>query len=614
MKRKLFFLLILFNAFLNRPISGAEFYSINDIYGTSIRQVFSICKDRNDFIWAASKLGIIRISGNDLRHYQLIHGTTDNYHTHILQKDSLLIAYTNNGQFFKYDELYDCFSPIMDMRHILNNNFINLSSVLIDDKRLWIASADGLYFIDNNGFNEAIKDQKVQRLTYYNKINLIIATPQGIALLNKTTYEIDYFCQYSIANEKEVSSLFYDPSTNMLLVGTISNGLICYKRKENGFVEIPVAQLPKHPILVIRKNNKTATLLIGIDGQGMWELSENAEQILNVYKEDVNDPYSLHGDGVYDVFPDDEERIWVATYTGGICYMNQKQNAITQITHKINQSNSLANNIVNKAIEDSRGNLWFATNGGVSHWDRNTDKWKSYLKNKEDKAKVFLALCEDSKGNIWAGTYSSGVYQIDGKTGKTIGHYFELDQEKGVSGKFISDLYCDSEGNVWMGGTRNIICYIESKKKFRIYNQQPIHKFEELSPEKMLVGCTYGLLSLDKVTGKYEILLGNVLVQDIVIREKDIWIATSGSGLIKYNLENKTINKYTTQSGLLSNYINSLLLKDNNLWLGTESGLCRFNLSSKKTYIYSNPYPFSILSFNTNACWPMKDGNLLWGT
>lgn len=608
-------LLLLFNTFLNFAASDSGFYNINDIFGISVRQVFSICKDNNDFIWGASKTGVIRISGNDLRHYPLTYGTTDNYFTRITRKDSLLIAYTNNGQFFKYDQLHDCFYPMMDMRHLLNNNFINLNTVLIDDNEcIWVSSVDGLSCIDNNGLNDVIKGKTVQYITEYNPINLIVATSDGIALLNKKTHEVDYFCRYSVPDEREVCNLFYDPSVGLLFVGTISNGLKCYKNEGNFFVEIPVVQLPKQPILAISKNSKTATLLIGIDGQGVWELTENGEKIINVYKEDVNDPYSLHGDGVYDIFTDDDERIWVATYTGGISYMDRRQKTVIQMTHQINQPNSLVNNFVNKVIEDSKGDLWFATNAGVSRWDRDIDRWYSYLENKEDQAKVFLAVCEDRNGTIWAGTYSSGVYRIDGKTGKTIGHYFEHEDEKGVSGRFISDLYCDSQGNIWMGGTRNIICYIEKEKKFRIYDRQPIYAFEEFSDEKMLIACPHGLLSLDKITGKYETLLNNVLVQDLVIIEKDIWIATSGAGLIKYDYVNKTIDKYTAQSGLLSNYVNSMLLAGSNLWLGTESGLCRFSLNDKKAYTYSNSYPLSAISFNGNASWIMENGNLLWGT
>ncbi|MCD8166800.1 MAG: hypothetical protein LUE93_12215 [Bacteroides sp.] len=97
-------------------------------------------------------------------------------------------------------------------------------------------------------------------------------------------------------------------------------------------------------------------------------------------------------------------------------------------------------------------------------------------------------MCEDNHGRIWAGTYSSGVYVLDGKTGETLHHYFSKDEEDGTSGRFISDLYRDSQGNIWMGGTRNIICYLEKEKQFRIYDQHPVYAIGELSPEKNSTG------------------------------------------------------------------------------------------------------------------------------
>ncbi|MCD8166799.1 MAG: hypothetical protein LUE93_12210 [Bacteroides sp.] len=140
-----------------------------------------------------------------------------------------------------------------------------------------------------------------------------------------------------------------------------------------------MAELPEQPVLTIKKNRGTSSLLVGIDGQGLWELTEHGDSILNVYKEDVNDPYSLPGDGVYDVWIDDTERIWVATYTGGLAYMDKKQGYLQRISHQINQSNSLINNFVNKVLEDSKGDIWFATNDGVSRWNREENRWSHYL-------------------------------------------------------------------------------------------------------------------------------------------------------------------------------------------------------------------------------------------
>ncbi|MCD8166801.1 MAG: hypothetical protein LUE93_12220 [Bacteroides sp.] len=109
-------------------------------------------------------------------------------------------------------------------------------------------------------------------------------------------------------------------------------------------------------------------------------------------------------------------------------------------------------------------------------------------------------------------------------------------------------------------------------------------------------------------------LLNNILANDIVLTGNDIWIATSGVGLIRYDRTNRTTKSFTTQSGLPSNYVNSLLQEGDCLWLGTENGLCRFSTADRSVYTYANNYPLSGLSFNPNSCGRLRDGNLIFGT
>lgn len=617
MSTKLYFtiLFILLFPFVNLLGSNARFYNIGDKFGVSLREVFSICKDKNDFIWGASKTGVIRISGNDFRKYSLPYLSTDNYYTRLTYHNSSLVVYTNNGQFFIYNEVYDRFMPLFNMQTIIKKQYISINRVTIDkDNTLWIATTDGLFHFKEGKLKSAIPDKNMQCVGLYDENHLIIASTEYISLWNKKTEKLECTYAYKMSNEYEVSYLMFDPSTKLIWVGTISNGLICFKKQENTLSQIPIPHLPHQPILSIQKNHISGTLYVGIDGKGLWEIEGDGRRILNTFQEDVNDAYSLQGDGVYDILIDNPERIWVTTYTGGISYMEFKQHSVKRIKHQVNKANSLVNNYVNKVIEDRNGDIWFATNAGISRWNRRENKWDTYLSDKKDQSNVFLALGEDNDGNIWAGTYSSGVYKLDSKNGNIISHYFNANEKNDISGKFISDIFKDSEGNIWMGGTRNIICYLKKEKRFRIYDRKPMYAFEELSSNKLLLACTYGLLSLDKSSGTSEILVNNILAQDIVIIGNDVWIATSGSGLIQYNTINRTSKKYTTESGLLSNYINSLIWKDNNLWLGTEDGLCSLNLENKKVYTYSSSQLLSAISFNTNSCWKLKDGSLIWGT
>lgn len=607
-------LLLFFIFTISALAADIRFYNINDVYGTSIREVYSITKDDNGFIWGASKTGILRISSNNCRKYQLPHKSTDIYFTRLDYSNSILIAYTNNSQIFKYDPLYDRFDLLVDLKRLLNNEYIATKRAVVDkNKSIWIGTSNGLYKYENHQLKLKVHDLEIVFISKYTSNSLFLATPEGMAIFHTDTDKLEYIYKYSRDNELEVSSFLYDAQTNQLWIGTISNGLWSYDISNRQLLNKETNKLPRQPILSIKKNT-TSSLLIGIDGQGLWELSENGDKVLNIYKEDVNDFFSLHGDGVYDIFCDDNDRIWVATYTGGLSFFEQKIFPVNQITHQINNPNSLINNHVNKVIEDKKGNIWFATNNGVNRWNPKSNKWDAFYDNKQEQAKVFLALCEDNDGNIWAGSYSSGVYVLDGDTGRELNHYFQEKEENGFSGKFISDIFKDSQGNIWIGGTGNIICYKEKEKRFRIFDRQSMYAFAELSSDKLLLACDYGLISMNKNTGNKELLLNDCLVQDILINGNDIWLGTSGNGLVYFNYKTRNSKKYTLESGLTSNYVNSIMLDNDALWLGTESGLCRFSIKDKSVYEYPSSLSLKTVSFNTNSKYRQKNGNLIWGT
>jgi ligand-binding sensor domain-containing protein len=266
-------------------------------------------------------------------------------------------------------------------------------------------------------------------------------------------------------------------------------------------------------------------------------------------------------------------------------------------------------------IEDSRGNIWFATNNGVNRWEVATGRWHTYYQNLQEQAQVFLSLCEDRNGNIWAGSYSSGVYVIDGKTGREIAHYSSKDGFSSLTNDYIFDIFKDSQGDLWLGSPLGqIFLYDESERRFEAYPYQPVYAIEELSPDNLLLACTYGLLLMDKKTEQTRTILDGYLLHDLIVIGDNVWMGSSGDGLLRYNLRDNTFEKFTTDDGLLSNYVNSILREGKYLWLGTESGLCKFDTGEKNVEIFSSLPSFFNVSFNQNASLKLTNGQLIWGT
>lgn len=609
-------LLFLLVSLLPAFSSDVRFYNINNLYGISMRETYSICKDDNGFIWASSKTGILRIAGDSHHIYQLPYESSDVFSTKLIYQNGCLYAYSNNGQVFFYDELLDRFMLYVNFRQLFNSVFLSVHTALADQEgALWVSSSRG-FLRYKDGEQEKIMEEQanVNFIDVYDDSHLFVAMPSKIVLLNKKSFETKVLYEEEASDSSFITSkLYYDSKTEYLWIGTNSNGLYYYDMRNKLFAAVPIRNFPKQPVLAIANNTDT-TLLIGIDGQGIWELNRTGTSVLNIYKEDMDNPFSIHGDGVYDIFCDENKRVWVTTYTGGLSFFEQESPLVNQIAHRINTVNSLGNNNVNKIIEDRKGNIWFATNNGISRWKPLSNQWDHFYQNKQEQAQVFLALCEDDDGNIWAGTYSSGVYVLDGNSGKEL-HHYSYENTSDFNCKFIFSIYKDSKGNIWIGGIQSdVFCYQSREKRFLTFSSQPVNRFWEFSQDEMLVACSYGLVILNTETNVYNLLLEGYYARDILVIDRNIWIATAGGGLICYNYDEKSVRSITTDDGLVSNYINSLMYANGYLWLGSENGLCSFNPLDDNVMIYSSILPLFNVSYNQSSGYRLKNGDLIWGT
>ena len=594
-----------------------NFYSVNKIFDISMRETNSVCQDDNGFIWVSSKFGILRLTNDDHRIYTIPYESANVITVKLVYENSQLIAYTNNGQIFIYDPVYDKFELFFNLSNALNNNYLLLQKVLMDNTgAYWFGSSVGL-FRYKSGNLKFISEMTYDRysMTWFDAQHIVIAKTDGIWLFDVTTEEFEQVYENTEISPFAVSELYYDKGKNRLLLGTFSNGLYLYQFDKGFFTKLLNSTFPEQPIQAIEANTDS-TWLVGIDGQGIWELDDKCERVLNIYKEEADDVYSLIGNGVYDLFADDYNRIWVCTYSGGASYFEQATTLVNQVVHQTNNSNSLVNNDVNCLIEDQFGKIWFATNNGISCWDVRADQWKSYYTNAQDRSQVFLSLCEDDQGRIWASTYSSGVYLIDARTGKELAHYSHDQEDMPRVSNFVIDIYKDSSGDIWLGGIEGEIIRYESETgEFRAYSNEPVQSLSELSDNQIILGCSYGLSFLDKETGRVSQELVGFLINDVIVVDDIIWICTSGDGLIRFDYKNDKTEKFTTESGLTSNYINSIVYSGGYFWLGTENGLCRFNPNDNRVSTFPSLFPLSTgISYNNGAVVVLNNGELAWGT
>ena len=94
-------------------------------------------------------------------------------------------------------------------------------------------------------------------------------------------------------------------------------------------------------------------------------------------------------------------------------------------------------------LQDRKGHLWFATEGGVSRYDGKTF---TTLTSQDGLAKNDVrAIAQGQEGHLWFGTGGGGASRYDGQVFQT------LDRRDGLPSNHIRSVVVDREGNVWFG-------------------------------------------------------------------------------------------------------------------------------------------------------------------
>lgn len=139
--------------------------------------------------------------------------------------------------------------------------------------------------------------------------------------------------------------------------------------------------------------------------------------------------------------------IWIGTLQG-VCYFNGKvftPFAIPEAKPDSTRGVTSAK-IVHCIMEDSKGKIWFGTNGGAYIYD---GKSLSNISEKDGLCNNNVGcISEDKEGNTWFATTHNGLCRFDGNSFTAIG------EKNGLSGKEVWVAYQDHAGNMWFSGKR----------------------------------------------------------------------------------------------------------------------------------------------------------------
>jgi signal transduction histidine kinase len=115
------------------------------------------------------------------------------------------------------------------------------------------------------------------------------------------------------------------------------------------------------------------------------------------------------------------------------------------------------------------------------------------------------------------------------------------------------------------------------------------------------------------IPGSKNTLCDNYTISLCEDRNGDLWIGTT-SGLNRYNMTDSVFTLYTMNEGLPSNIIYDIVEDDHhNLWFTTGNGLARYNPASGDIRAYTLEEGVQGMEFNIKATFKGDDGELFFG-
>ena len=284
--------------------------------------------------------------------------------------------------------------------------------------------------------------------------------------------------------------------------------------------------------------------------------------------------------------------------------------------------NGLSQNTVNAILQDRKGFMWLGTKDGLNRYDGlSFRKFKHDAANPRSIGNSFItSLYEDFNGNIWVGT-DAGVYIY--YPDKEAFEEFDCQSlEKTRIERSVSMIAGDKQGRVWIAvEAQGMFCYDTRQKLLRNYPLSEISSnikcFTFDSGGTLWLGF-YGdglYYSKDNLAtvhpygspedGKRE-FEGGVITKIVQGNYNCLYIGSVKEGVSELNLTSGQVrNLLAIDESGESIFCRDLLpYSDNELWIGTESGIYIYNLRTAQ-FIHLRASLYDSYSLSDNAIYAL---------
>lgn len=403
--------ILLFIVFLNSSVYSQSPFFKSIKFDKSLKQfeTYAIYQDSKGYIWFATSQGLFRHDGEETHKFGISDSLAPSPVTSITEdRDSNIWVGHRNGDIQQFNEQYFTnFSP----EEGLSKNEITF---LFFDKAnvLWFGTlGEGVYFFTgknrkrlyNLNTDDGLTDDYAYTAVQCPLGDLYVGTDNGIAVIDTSTCKV----------KKVISMKNGLPDNIVKDLKIIGNSLwICMDEGGIAIFDVTSQQFTQ---LIPWKFGRVNNFALRSDKE-CWVSTKSEGVIKFVIDSDKNVNFkqfnTLHGfksNKTNTIFADRERNIWIGEVSSIV-----KSSASP--FEFLDEREGFAYSNLFAFINDNTGRYWAATDKGLVRFTKNQmGKFDSKIfvpKSKESKT-AFISLYQDSKGDIWAGTYGFGVYRIN---------------------------------------------------------------------------------------------------------------------------------------------------------------------------------------------------------
>ncbi|MGK7392113.1 MAG: two-component regulator propeller domain-containing protein [Candidatus Cyclobacteriaceae bacterium M2_1C_046] len=322
-----------------------------------------------------------------------------------------------------------------------------------NEGNIWVATGSSSFYITSSVFTfirhaDGKPIKNIQAILRTRENNLFYSTDEGLFLLEYNTKNVFTRQEVKLSNKNLYVISMYEDQDGFIWFGTFDEGVYRYNQQDQTVRQLTEADglINNNVLSITGRDNELWFATLG--GVSRCELKGQDFELTNY---DLQS--GLSSNYIYQVYSDSKGRLWFATDGKGITML--ADNKFTNFS----SSEGLKSNIIYSITEDASGDIWASTsNAGLYRYDGKG--FKAFIPSNDIRDLSITSIIGDPKDNILI-VSRSGIDILNPSSGSI----FYNSEEVGIYDidPNLNAYSIDLEGNVWLGTQSGIIKYHPSK-------------------------------------------------------------------------------------------------------------------------------------------------------